>query len=134
MKGATIVLPNGHLVERLLFEKVCLTIKCLASKNLSTGSSSRLWVGQQALREFWVQCVNSNNQISRSSRTLLSSYGLCNDNSSTTENIRNIILSLTLIDNAGDIIMTVPPIEERGSNVDPLPVKTKLNLGKAPIF
>jgi len=30
--------------------------------------------------------------------------------------------------------MTVPPIEERGSNVDPLPVKTKLNLGKAPIF
>ena len=134
MKGATIVLPNGYLVERLLFKDICLAIKCLASKNLSAGSSSRSWMGQQALREFWIRCVNSDNQISHPSQMLLSSANLCNDNGSTTKSIRNIILSLTLVDNAGDIIMTIPPVEARGSNVDPMPAKIELNLGKVPNF
>lgn len=132
MKGAIVVLQNSHSVERLLFENVCLEIKRLASKNISAGSSRRLWIGQQALREFWIRCVNSDNRISCLSRMLLSLAGLCNNNGSTTESIRDIILSLTLVNNVGNIIMTVPPVETRGSDIDPIPAEIKLNLGKVP--
>jgi len=136
MKGATITLPNGHCVENILFAGVCRGLRAVASlrgENATFDDNPECrWIGQQALREFWIKCVDLTSKISRASCKLLSQVGICNKNGFTTKDIRNIILSLTLIDDAGDIIMTIPPVEVRGSDVNPISAKIELNLGKAP--
>jgi hypothetical protein len=64
------------------------------------------------------------------SRKLLFAANLCDQNGSTTENIRNIILSLVSANEKGEIVMTIPAPKTRGP-VDPVPADIELNFGSA---
>ena len=127
------VLSNGHEVEDILYEEVCFILRDVAGENIMrTDEINRDWIGKQALRELWLKCTYSNYSVDKDSAQLLSKFRLCNSNGFVSENIGNIIMSLTKIEN-GNIIMELPSFSPLTPG-KPILAQITLNLGSAPKF
>jgi hypothetical protein len=126
-------LSNGHLVEILLFNSICKTLKRVAGINTKIAKakySELIWTGLIAIRRLWIKSTYSEYEMDSRSAGILSTFHLCNDDGSITENIRNIILSLCRLED-GKIFMTIPSLAD---DDDPIPAEEILDLGPIPDF
>ena len=131
-----IELSNGHEIETILFNGVCVALKNAASiikVHISDGKkkySENIWVGMIAIRKLWIKSIFSKYEMESTSCELLSQFLLCNNDGSITDNIRDIILYLCHEEN-GNIVMVIPPINDKN---DPIPAQEIINLGPVPDF
>jgi hypothetical protein len=131
--SATINLSNGQLVEILLFNSICKTLKRVAGVNTKIAKakySELIWTGLIAIRRLWIKSTYSEYEMDSRSAGILSTFHLCNDDGSITKNIRNIILSLCRLKD-GKIFMIIPPLAD---DDDPIPAEEILDLGSIPDF
>ena len=142
---ATRVLSNGHEVEELLYVAVRKSLLyLLTSHEMRTDDINVDWPNVPVVRALWIQCVDSGRKrkMDEASIRILSNACLCNSNGYIPENIRNIVLSITVVrkNNWGGndhdkerVYMSIPPLYTAGP-ADPAGHDTEIDLGDAPQF